>query len=234
MVKLCNTCLKAPERISATKLAGKYGVSEKAIRDIWQGRTWDRETWHLDTTRPRIEKQRGRPRGSKDRKPRKSKNSNNTQEHNGSILDSVNRPDIDEIWKHTVPDILQTLPSQGTWTALGCAIIPLSEPLNHRHPAESFQAAARLPAELETASSCSPQAGQDGVQAVEARHAHSNTKSTSVSIDDLLFAWTQDPSPSPPSFYPCNPFEADWPFFSSGGGNHDDAFAASPIGWRAL
>jgi hypothetical protein len=54
----------------ATHVAKWYGVSEKTIRDIWKGRTWRLETWHLDTTRPFPDKQRGRPIGSKDRRPR--------------------------------------------------------------------------------------------------------------------------------------------------------------------
>ena len=55
---------------SATKVATVYGVSEKAVRDIWKGRTWSRETWHLDTSRPLQLKLTGRPKGCRDTKPR--------------------------------------------------------------------------------------------------------------------------------------------------------------------
>ena len=57
----------------ANKVASMYGVSEKAIRDIWTARTWAKETWHLEPSRALVIKQAGRPRGSKDSKPRKMK-----------------------------------------------------------------------------------------------------------------------------------------------------------------
>ena len=39
-----------PLSLSPSKLAIVYGVSEKAIRDIWSGRTWSKDTWHTDTS----------------------------------------------------------------------------------------------------------------------------------------------------------------------------------------
>jgi hypothetical protein len=57
--------------LSATKVARSYGVSEKAVRDIWTSRTWATETWHLDPSRALKIKQSGRPLGSRDSKPRK-------------------------------------------------------------------------------------------------------------------------------------------------------------------
>ena len=62
--KAKTTCL------TASALAPMYGVSEKAVRDIWTGRTWSRETWHLDKARPLRIKQTGRPKGCRDAKPR--------------------------------------------------------------------------------------------------------------------------------------------------------------------
>ena len=56
---------------SAVKIAVCYGVSEKAVRDIWKGRTWSTETCHLDTARKVVPKQVGRPKGCRDQKPRK-------------------------------------------------------------------------------------------------------------------------------------------------------------------
>ena len=35
----------------ASKMAGKYGVCEKTIRDIWTARTWSDETLFLEPTR---------------------------------------------------------------------------------------------------------------------------------------------------------------------------------------
>ena len=56
---------------SATAKSKLYGVSEKAVRDIWTGRTWSKETWHLDESRPFPTKKMGRPFGRKDAQPRK-------------------------------------------------------------------------------------------------------------------------------------------------------------------
>ena len=61
--------------IQATTMANMYGVSEKAIRDIWTARTWARETWHLEPSRILVLKQAGRPRGSTDSRPRQKKRS---------------------------------------------------------------------------------------------------------------------------------------------------------------
>ena len=57
--------------VQANALGLTYGVSEKTIRDVWSGRTWAKETWHLDPARKTALKQVGRPKGSKDSKPRK-------------------------------------------------------------------------------------------------------------------------------------------------------------------
>jgi hypothetical protein len=62
--------------LTSTEVGVDYGVSEKAVRDIWKGRTWSSETWHLDTSRPARPLQiklAGRPMGSKDRNPRKKR-----------------------------------------------------------------------------------------------------------------------------------------------------------------
>ena len=59
--------------LSATKVADSYSVSEKAIRDIWTGRTWSTETHHLGTARTVVQKQVGRPKGCRDQKPRKKR-----------------------------------------------------------------------------------------------------------------------------------------------------------------
>lgn len=54
--------------------AKKYGVSPKAIRDIWTGRSWLEATFSLWNADERPERRTiGRPKGRKDSKPRKSK-----------------------------------------------------------------------------------------------------------------------------------------------------------------
>ena len=59
--------------ISATTICRSYGVSEKAIRDIWCGRTWAKETFHLDPSRALVLKQVGRPKGRRDSRPRQKR-----------------------------------------------------------------------------------------------------------------------------------------------------------------
>ena len=65
---------------SATKVSRCFGVSEKAIRDIWTARTWAAETWHLDTSRPlNIKSSDGSPLGCRDSKPRQNRRQDSTR-----------------------------------------------------------------------------------------------------------------------------------------------------------
>ena len=57
----------------AAKVAIEFGVSDKTVRDIWKGRTWTKETLHLDTARVVVQKNIGRPKGTRDSKPRMPK-----------------------------------------------------------------------------------------------------------------------------------------------------------------
>ena len=57
----------------ATKVGLAFGISEKTVRDIWKGRTWAKETWHLEPTRQLVLQQLGRPKGSKDSMPRRKR-----------------------------------------------------------------------------------------------------------------------------------------------------------------
>ena len=64
----------SPVRPTATAIARAYRVSEKAIRDIWTGRTWSEATDHLAPHRaPRVARPMGRPVGRLDTKQRKRK-----------------------------------------------------------------------------------------------------------------------------------------------------------------
>ena len=60
---------------SASSVARIYGVSERTVRDIWKGRTWCRSTLNFDSNKSAINgiKKPGRPKGSRDTKPRKKK-----------------------------------------------------------------------------------------------------------------------------------------------------------------
>ena len=63
---------------NATKTARAFCVSEKTVRDIWTGRTWAKETSHLDASRTIKATQMGRPKGRRDSHPRKSRRVNNS------------------------------------------------------------------------------------------------------------------------------------------------------------
>ena len=67
----------AQDRDKAGLLARLYGVSVKTVRDVWVGRTWYRATFHMGHTKPfapeRLQMKAGRPKGSKDSKPRPRK-----------------------------------------------------------------------------------------------------------------------------------------------------------------
>ena len=74
IVKLENNALSLQEKSTCPREVAKaYGVNVKTIRDIWVGRTWVRETMHLDKTRnamPHTQRFPGRPKGAKDKKKR--------------------------------------------------------------------------------------------------------------------------------------------------------------------
>ena len=62
-------------RSNAKRVAKLYGISSKTVKDIWMGKTWYRATHFLDPNRAdaiqRLGKRPGRPKGAKDRKPRR-------------------------------------------------------------------------------------------------------------------------------------------------------------------
>ena len=49
-IKLAADTLQRAHPASA-QIASLFGISEKAVRDIWKGRTWARQTLHLDPNR---------------------------------------------------------------------------------------------------------------------------------------------------------------------------------------
>jgi hypothetical protein len=66
--------LKKMDLLNTTQLAQKYKISAKAIRDVWQGRSWLHATFDLWSNEERPVRQKvGRPKGKKDSKPRKVK-----------------------------------------------------------------------------------------------------------------------------------------------------------------
>ena len=72
LIKIANDDVPKRSRRSAAAVARQFGVSDKAVRDIWTGRTWFRELMHLDPARaamPERLKRPGRPRGRRDAQP---------------------------------------------------------------------------------------------------------------------------------------------------------------------
>ena len=47
-IKITNENTTKIQKVDSQSVARTFGVSEKAIRDIWNGRTWLREIMHLD------------------------------------------------------------------------------------------------------------------------------------------------------------------------------------------
>jgi hypothetical protein len=88
-----------PNRAHTVALANAYGVSIKTIRDIWVGRTWFRSTFDLDPSQPaspaRLQKQLGRPKGSKDTKPRIRKTLKSPQTETSHILQSDSAKNVE-------------------------------------------------------------------------------------------------------------------------------------------
>ena len=63
-IKLTNQNSLSKKKNNARKIAEAFGISDKAVRDIWSGRTWLRETMHLDPVRIEMAASRrppGRP-----------------------------------------------------------------------------------------------------------------------------------------------------------------------------
>jgi hypothetical protein len=81
-----NLGLESAHRASI-RLAAKYHISSKAIRDIWKGRSWLDATFDLwnEEDRP-ARRVIGRPKGKKDSKPRAKGQAREEQEAHGNIL----------------------------------------------------------------------------------------------------------------------------------------------------
>ena len=95
-------------RPCASAVCSVYGVSEKAIRDIWKGRTWFEETSRFEPERPaRDVRPPGRPKGRKDSAPRRTRQSKS----------SLCRRDDDDDSSETLPNRTKNLSETS-----GCAI----------------------------------------------------------------------------------------------------------------
>ena len=86
-IKLSSQIAHKDRDLDPADIARAFGISEKAVRDIWKGRTWLRETMHLDPARA-IMAARLRPPG----RPRlnlQSTNRNAAPNARGTVLQST-------------------------------------------------------------------------------------------------------------------------------------------------
>lgn len=93
------------KRKCPARIVGKsYGVSEKAVRDIWNGRTWYKETMSLDPARvgmPMRLRLPGRPRGCAGKKATKKVfNRKNQANHvpDSAVKSAGGSREVDSIW----------------------------------------------------------------------------------------------------------------------------------------
>jgi hypothetical protein len=92
---------------ASIRLASKYGVSSKAIRDIWKGRSWLEATFDLWNVEDRPAKRIiGRPKGKKDSKPR-------LRGSNTKYLGDKESPDIRSPSEHSHADYFKSSSCHG-------------------------------------------------------------------------------------------------------------------------
>jgi hypothetical protein len=113
---------------NAAKLGEVFGVSPKTIRDIWVGRTWYRETFHLDPSRTdaheRLGRHVGRPKGAKDRRPRQRNNLKAVgYDAQASIHESGGQGENDVLTNHA----LREMPDSIAMTTCNNPTLPSSE-----------------------------------------------------------------------------------------------------------
>ena len=81
-------CSELAHYFSARAVGTRYGVNERTVRDIWRRRTWAHATSVLiDTTSTTLGiRKAGRPRGSKDARPRKTKSFHHVETTQQNLL----------------------------------------------------------------------------------------------------------------------------------------------------
>ena len=97
---------------ASIEFSRRYKVSPKAIRDIWNGRSWLEATSSLWNPADRPPKRTiGRPKGRKDSKPRKCKSQvQSLLSTSQDIIDeSLNRTTLSEAVNGYYPDVYETM-----------------------------------------------------------------------------------------------------------------------------
>ncbi len=150
---------------SAVRIAACYGISEKAIRDIWTARTWSRETSHLDPTRTVELKHIGRPKGCIDSKPRKRR---------GGAKQNM----LPQGESHTQSGTSKTRPTPPS----GC--------FTEQAPTETVSCSVQTsPSDIKVCfhddATISSSSGEIAVGSAQ-------RTSTAASVDDLLYDWSEE------------------------------------------
>ena len=217
--------------LSTAKIAKIYGVTEKAIRDIWTARTWFRETLPLEPSRPkiaeRLTRRPGRPKGSKDRTQRRKRLylfqvnlpielwSRSLQDHNHSSQGTKNKG---ALFQTTLP-IFKLDPEQPITMSAPLGELPFItqcyDSLGSSESLATFSQSDTPPLTLRTSATsdrwCVP-------QTVSKPPSSTTAAGPSPALD--AFSWLpMAPSASAAAF--LDPFRDDWPHW-------DDAPAACP------
>ena len=122
-------------------IAVQYGVSSKAIRDIWTGRSWLNVTYDLWTGDDRPERKTlGRPKGRKDSRPRLLKPKTNELEDEREAISDESSSGAEQASNNSPLDSLEitpVLPSFNRFKAATLINQPLSTCLATQEPDRS-------------------------------------------------------------------------------------------------
>ena len=229
---------KSEKRICA-KIAKQYHVSSKTIRDIWTGRTWFRATCHADADfNGRLQKQPGRPKDSKDKKPRRKSNQSK-KPANGLGLSSQIKSEA-QVLNHLsqnfgvrleehafipVPRLFQDKETEQEQTQFGCTqasyerfhTAPKVSHASPSKPANSFVS------DFTTFAGCCPGPAPATACIDEAIHLLGKDRNTATRIPG-------GPGPVPTSAAAADPFHNDWPYWPAPGNGCETAPCISAAG----
>ena len=192
--RIKESCANISIHSASALLAVQYGVSSKAIRDIWTGRSWLNVTYDLWNGSDRPERKTlGRPKGSKDSRPRHSKLKSNEPEVGRS---SDNHQDLDN---------KAYLPSFNHFKAVTLDLsLPSCIPSSRLTPPSPSDSVLKLPLDEFAAEYASTLRKCPRNYAQQAFAHHFLASQPLLSIDLLLNKQTQNPS-WPHALWPPSP-----------------------------
>jgi hypothetical protein len=121
---------------ASIRIAAKYHISSKAIRDIWKGRSWLDATFDLwnEEDRP-ARRVVGRPKGKKDSKPRAKRQAHTGQDSNRS----------DYLYKSSASRLSFTEDACGYFDECRLQQFHARRTSDPFHPSQSFSLGERIP-----------------------------------------------------------------------------------------